>query len=313
MTTPGLRDHTRQAFLAAIPARYADSPLVRRLNWRPVTMKTSRLVRFWRLSRLFIHLVFGVVEVAALFPWRSNAGRARAIQRWSRRMCDVLHLKVSARGQLPADTPSGAVLVANHVSWIDIFVLNTIAPSRFVAKAEVRSWPLIGWLCARTGTLFVTRERRHDTQRVNQEIAGVMAEGDSVAVFPEGSTTDGFDVIPFNASLLQPAVDAGVDLAPVALRYYDPSRARSDAASYVGEMTLVESIGRILGEQAIIAELDYLPRIPTVGRHRREVAKEAQAKIAEIVLSDSPIGQHASSPAQRSVDTATTAVAQSPH
>jgi 1-acyl-sn-glycerol-3-phosphate acyltransferase len=253
-------------------------------------MNTPKLIRAWRFCCLFIHLALGILEVATIFPWRKAAYRSRAIQRWSQRMCRILHIEVSVHGSVHTATHGNAMLV----SWIDIFVLDTATVARFVAKAEVRAWPLIGWLCAHTGTLFVTREKRQDTHRVNKEISNALAQGDCIAVFPEGSTTDGFDVIPFNASLLQPAVDAGASLAPVALRYYDYDGKRSDAASYVGEMSLIESIFRILAQREIKVRLDYLPAVSAIGRHRRELARDVQAQICAVILQDSPIAAHTS-------------------
>jgi len=270
------------AVIANFTARYADNPVLSRLNWR-AAMKTSRIARLWRLSRLSVHLCLGILEVALFFPHRTAAKRTQAIHRWSVRLCRILAIRVNASGDHPGHMPANTVLVANHVSWLDIFVMNAVTVSRFVAKAEVRSWPVIGWLCVQTGTLFVTREKRHDTRRINQQIAGALSEGDCIAVFPEGSTTAGFDVISFNASLLQPAIDAGATLQPVALRYFDRRGERTDAAAYIGEMSLADSMQRLLAEPALTVQLDYLDPIPCGDLHRRDLAKVAHASIAAIV------------------------------
>ena len=271
------------AVIASFTARYADKPVLARLNWR-AAMKTSRIARAWRLSRLALHLCLGILEVAVCFPRRSAEARARAIQRWSIRLCRILAIRVNASGDnLGLTPPPNTVLVANHVSWLDIFVMNAVTVSRFVAKAEVRTWPVIGWLCVQTGTLFVTREKRHDTRRINQQIAGALSEGDCIAVFPEGSTTAGFDVISFNASLLQPAIDAGATLQPVALRYFDRQGERTDAAAYIGEMSLADSMRRLLAEPAITVQLDFLDPMLCTTVHRRDLAKAAHAAIAAIV------------------------------
>jgi len=247
-------------------------------------MKTSRIARAWRLSRLVLHLCLGILEVALFFPRRDTAARTYAIQRWAIKLCRILAIRVNASGDhLGPIPPPNTVLVANHVSWLDIFVMNAVTVSRFVAKAEVRSWPVIGWLCVQTGTLFVTREKRHDTKRINQQISGALSEGDCIAVFPEGSTTAGFDVIAFNASLLQPAIDAGATLQPVALRYFDRRGERTDAAAYIGEMSLADSMRRLLAEPAITVQLDFLDPIPCTGMHRRDLAQAAHRSIAAIV------------------------------
>ncbi|QNM97196.1 lysophospholipid acyltransferase family protein [Chitinimonas koreensis] len=250
--------------------------------------KTALPIRAWRIGRLLLHLVLGVLEIALLFKFRDAAGRAAAISRWARRLCRILAVEVVVNGSRPAFLPANTVLVANHVSWLDIFVMNTVSVSRFVAKAEVRNWPIVGWLCVRTGTLFVTRERRHDTARVNRSIADALAEGSCIAVFPEGSTTDGFSLAGFNASLLQPAVDAGAEIVPVALRYYDRTRMRSKAAAYVGEMSLLDSLLQLLVEPRLEAELHFFEPIPASGLHRRDLARTAEALIGEKIRSDLP-------------------------
>ncbi|GAB3268967.1 lysophospholipid acyltransferase family protein [Chitinimonas naiadis] len=251
-------------------------------------MKTSRLSQAWRFARLFNHLLLGLLEAACFYTRRSPAERAHTIERWSRQLCVILGVEVSLQGQPPGFLPTNTMLVANHTSWLDIFVMNAGTVSRFVAKAEVRSWPLLGWLCQRTGTLFVTRERRHDTRRVNNEITSALAQGDCIAVFPEGGTTDGFDVATFNASLLQPAIDAGAQIIPVALCYYNRHGERSKAACYVGEMSLLESMLTLLAEPGLRAELTYFPPIATSGGNRRDLARQAQTLIRATVHHEAP-------------------------
>ncbi|MFC4159763.1 lysophospholipid acyltransferase family protein [Chitinimonas lacunae] len=245
--------------------------------------KSSLPVRIWRFLRLVFHLLAGVIEVGLYFPGRSAMARRHAVARWSRRLVSIAAIEVRAQGHIPAPTVEAAILVANHVSWLDIFVMNAVVASRFVAKSEVRNWPLIGWLCERTGTLFISRERRQDAARVNQAIAGALNDGDCVAVFPEGSTSDGFTLKPFNAALLQPAVQAGAPIIPVALRYLDAYGRQTDIPAYVDDLSLVESVLRILAQRRLIAELTFLSPLPADGRHRRELAKAAEAAIAEVL------------------------------
>jgi 1-acyl-sn-glycerol-3-phosphate acyltransferase len=177
------------------------------------------------------------------------------------------------------------MLIANHISWVDIFVINAVITSRFVAKSEVRSWPVLGWLCEKTGTLFITRERRHDTRRVNKQIADALTAGACIAVFPEGSTTDGTDVANFNASLIQPAIDADTAIQAIALRYIDAAGAQSTSAAYVGDMSLVESLARLLAARRTKAIVTLLPPISACGQDRRAIAKSIEADIRDIVRS----------------------------
>jgi 1-acyl-sn-glycerol-3-phosphate acyltransferase len=143
-------------------------------------------------------------------------------------------LKVDARvhGEL-ASAAGNVLVVANHISWLDIFVLNAHHPVRFVAKAEIAKWPVVSRMIRGAGTVFIERERRRDTHRVTRMMATVLASGDVVAIFPEGTTTYGDDVLPFKSSLLQPIVEADGHVQPVAIRYRTPDGEPSLAPSYV--------------------------------------------------------------------------------
>lgn len=201
------------------------------------------------------------------------------VRRWSSRLLSILNVRLQVEGAPPS--ASGAILVvANHVSWLEIFLLFTVLRMRFVAKAEVRSWPLVGWLCLRTGTLFIERERRHDTGRVNQSMAAALEAGDAVGVFPEGTTTDGTWLRHFHTSLLQPAVLAGAPVCPVALRYHDGHGRVSTAPAYVDDLSFWDSVKNILAAPEIHAVMRFLPLIPFAGRNRRELTRLAEEAIA---------------------------------
>jgi 1-acyl-sn-glycerol-3-phosphate acyltransferase len=200
------------------------------------------------------------------------------VQRWSARLLRMLHVDTRVHGALG---PNGGnvLIVANHVSWLDIFVLNAVCPVRFVAKAELARWPLVGRLVRGSGTLFIERARRRDTHRVNQTVTDALAGGDVVALFPEGTTSDGASVLPFKSSLLQSIVDASGHVQPLALRYRTPDGARSTAPAYVGDDTFASSFWRVCGVPRLHVDLVPLQRVPAAGRHRRAVADEAEAAI----------------------------------
>ncbi|MDD5611700.1 MAG: lysophospholipid acyltransferase family protein [Gallionella sp.] len=173
------------------------------------------------------------------------------------------------------------MLVANHISWLDIFVLNAIYPARFIAKAEVRSWPLIGWLCQRSGTLFIERTLRKDAAAINLKIAGLLKQGQCVGLFPEGTTTDGKRVGHFHSALFQPAIDAGARICPVALHYQESCGRPSTVTAFTGEMTLAASIWRILRCPRLDAFAASTPALATSHDNRRVLALAAQRAIAE--------------------------------
>lgn len=241
---------------------------------------TPAPIRLYRATWLLIHLFAGVFEVAVLFPLYGKPGRSRAVGRWSARLLAIVNVRASVRGEPPADLDRATVLVANHVSWLDIQLIHSVWQVRFIAKSEVRRWPLIGWLSAKTGTLFIERGKHRHAAHINRSIHAAFAQGHAIGVFPEGTTTNGRELARFHASLLQPAVDERAILVPVALRYLDETGDISMSASYVGDMTLMESMRRILAERTIRAELVFLPAIDTTGKTRRELAALTHAAIA---------------------------------
>ena len=244
-------------------------------------MNTTRLpLRLYRAIRLALHLVRGVLTVALLFPFYGRERRKDAVRRWSARILSIANVVPKLHGIPPPPGNRPLVLVANHVSWLDIQLIHSIWQVRFVAKSEVRDWPVIGWLSARTGTLFIERGSGRHAARINQAIHAAFVERDAVGVFPEGTTTEGKAIGKFHASLLQPAVDEEALVCPVALRYLDEDGAVCMAASYVGETSLAESIRMILREPRITAELYFLPLIDARGRTRRELAAETRLAIA---------------------------------
>jgi 1-acyl-sn-glycerol-3-phosphate acyltransferase len=237
------------------------------------------LKRLRRALGLLLQLLAGLLTVAVLFPFYGRSRRWRAVQRWSAGICRRVDLQLRVAGALPSGERA-VLLVANHVSWLDIQVIHSICAVRFVAKSEVRGWPALGWLAARTGTLFVHRGRHRHAAEINQAIHAAFASGDRIGVFPEGTTTDGRYLLRFHASLLQPAVDEGALVVPLALRYTDAQGKIDVAPSYIGERTLLESALAVIAAPQLRAELRFLPAIDARGRTRRELALAAQGAIA---------------------------------
>jgi len=166
------------------------------------------------------------------------------------------------------------------VSWIDIYVINAALPSAFVSKAEVRDWPVIGWLAAKNDTIFLRRGSRGHAKIVNQEIGELLGRGRHVAVFPEGTTTDGRSLLHFHAALLQPALTAGYPVLPVALSYWELDGQRSLAPRYDGDISLGQCTRAILGRKRLIARLVTTPLRGLHGEDRKQVAAEAREAIA---------------------------------
>ena len=154
------------------------------------------------------------------------------------------------------------LLVANHVSWIDIFVLNSARATSFVAKSEIRSWPVIGWLVAGAGTLFIERGQRHAVHAMGESMQARFRQGDAVGLFPEGTTSEGSELRPFHASLFEPARAAAVEIQPVALRFLQHGQ-RSGFAAFIGDESLVANLWRVMGTTGLSVEVVFLPPLAT--------------------------------------------------
>jgi 1-acyl-sn-glycerol-3-phosphate acyltransferase len=168
-------------------------------------------------------------------------------------LCGV---KIRARGEPRLNGP--VLWVANHVSWIDIFVLNSVRPTTFVAKSEIRRWPVLGWLVAGAGTVFIERGRRHAVRAVGHQMKARFDEGMAIGLFPEGTTSPGHDVELFHSSLFDAAIRAGVDIQPVALRFMHRGE-RSDYVAFVGEQSLMQNLWCLLGTTGVEVEAVFLP------------------------------------------------------
>ena len=238
------------------------------------------LRRAIRIGLLMLHLAWGVTLAGLIFPLLSSAQRDRRIMAWARRLLRVLGVRLQA--DAAPRLPGGALLVCNHVSWLDIYLIYATRRVHFVSKAEVRNWPVAGWLAHTTGTLFIERGRRADTARINTEMRARMQSGAWVAVFPEGTTGDGKGLRRFMPSLLQPAVELNCPIVPAALRYRTLAGEYSAAPAYIGDLSMWQSLKQIVGEPGLVAELHFGDPILPNG-HRRELAAQAEAATARLL------------------------------
>jgi 1-acyl-sn-glycerol-3-phosphate acyltransferase len=236
-----------------------------------------RLRLTWRLARVTVHLLAGLATCALVFPWAGRRLRDAATRRWSRKLLAICNVRVEAAPGVPA--LEHALLVANHISWLDIFVINSLHPCRFVAKAEIRAWPVLGWLAAAAGTVFIARGNRRELRHIFKGIVGVLAEGERVAFFPEGTVAQQGSVLPFHANLFEAAIDARVPLQPCALAYLDEAGAWHRGVDYTGDVSFVDSIVTILQGAPVRARLACLAPLQGADAHRRELAQAAHDAI----------------------------------
>ena len=234
--------------------------------------ETAPAIRLLRATRVALHLLQGFLTALLLFPSLGQATRNILIRNWSAKLLKILAIRLTVTGAIPQRGGKGMLFAANHISWLDIYLLNAAHPLRFVSKAEVRQWPLIGFLAAKAGTLFIERTRRHDTGRANREIESALHHGDHIALFPEGTTTDGSHIRHFHAALLQPAIDADAPVQAVAIRYFREDGEIDTAPAYIDDLSFGDSLKQVLRRPAIQAELHFAATLTPHGKNRRELA-----------------------------------------
>ena len=249
----------------------------------PVHARTNRVIRVVRWVRLLTHVAVGLAVVGAIFPRVSMPRRAGITKWWARKLLRILNILLSIHGARPATDTRKLIVAANHISWVDIFVVNATQPSRFIAKAEIRDWPIAGWLSEKAGTIFIRRTRRSDTAKINEIMHNALAGGATIGFFPEGTTTAGDKLLKFHTSLFEPAVVNAAVIAPAAIRYRTSDGAPSAAAAFIGELSFAESIAMIISEKSMIAEITFAPQIQAAGLTRRELALRSEAAIAAIM------------------------------
>jgi len=236
----------------------------------------QRSIALFRAFRLALHIAYGLL-MAMIYPRLPAGMRRRILQNWSADLLSIFNVKLDAPS---FDGMQSGLIISNHISWLDIFVLNSVVPMRFVAKSEVRRWPAIGWLCARANTLFIERGNARAAARINTRLGELMQQGESLAVFPEGTSTDGAQVAHFHAFLLQPAIDASVPLHPIAIRYQDESGARSTAAAYFDDISFGASMWTLLNTPNLHVRLMATQSLRAAEFDRRELARRAHESIS---------------------------------
>lgn len=245
-------------------------------------MKLMRSV--WRFLRLLVHIIAGMsgtVLYSGVLRISHDTPRYRRLIRWwlGGIIC-ILGGRVTVVG-----TPAkhSALMVCNHISWLDISLLGGESSIRFLSKKEVQGWPVIGWLATQAGTLYIERGRRGAAQEAADNISESLRKGDVVMVFPEGTTSDGKAVMPFHARLFASVIETGVDVQPVAIRYCDASGALSEHVPFVGDMSLWDNLMGILPQPYMDIEVHYLPPFTVTDQSRNELASLSETQIRQVL------------------------------
>lgn len=237
-----------------------------------------------RLSRLGLHLLHGLVVVNWHFPrWHPHQKYER-IQAWAKSSLAMLGIDLKVNGNPPSQGP--LLLVANHVSWLDIVVLLASCPCHFVSKSEIGQWPVVGTLTRAAGTLFITRSSRRDALRVVHKMAEKLHidSGMVLAIFPEGTTSNGLQVLPFHANLFQAAIVANAPVQTVALRFEEAASGQtSQAACYIDDDTFLGSVWRTLTAPQQRVVLSFGSAQHGAGRNRQAWAADAHSEVTTML------------------------------
>ncbi|MEH0449131.1 MULTISPECIES: lysophospholipid acyltransferase family protein [unclassified Streptomyces] len=252
------------------------APCTPRACVRATASRTGVARAVLRLTAVAVLVLAGVV----LSPLRGLIP-AGAVRRWSRTVVRAAGVRVRVTGA-SAPAAGGLLLVANHISWLDVPLLAGVRPARMLAKAEIRRWPVAGALAARGGVLFIDRDRLRSLPATVERVAQVLRSGRAVAVFPEGSTWCGRAQGRFRRAVFQAALDAGARVQPVRIGYRDGGGAVSTAAAFVGDDSLLASLWRVASTRGLVAEVEVLPALAADGHpDRRALAEAAGAGVLD--------------------------------
>lgn len=233
--------------------------------------------------QILLHVISGVCTLSFRFPFLNRVQKDHRIQEWSQKLLKIFHIQLRVIGSENLISRSH-LLASNHISWLDIHVINAFKPVRFVAKSEVRGWPVFGWMAEQLGTVFIRRDSARHARQVVDQMAQVL-KIESVCIFPEGTSTSGESVLPFKPNLFESAILAHAPVQPLAIAYRSRSTGlRSDAPAFIGDMGLLESMSNVIGSRDIEVHLTLIePHLTgkSDNSDRKQLALYCQEAIAK--------------------------------
>ncbi len=235
----------------------------------------------FKLLRGVWHVVVGWFTIYFRFPQLSQQQRDARVQVWAMQLLRIWGIDLEVRGKPVTLGP--ALLVCNHISWLDILVIHATRHCRFVSKSELRDWPVLGTLATGGGTLYIERAQRKDAMRMVKDMAKSLREGDVLAVFPEGTTGDGIGMLPFHANLIQSAIEAEAPIQPLALQFVDAKTNEiSMAARYIDDDTLLDSVWSTLNARGLKAVVNFGELQQSQERDRRTWAHDLREEVMRL-------------------------------
>jgi len=247
---------------------------------RPLTVQAA-VITYLRLTAIVGYIGLTTLFLWLLFPVLPAATRHTWIRTWARYALFIIGVRLRVQRQPVIEAVPAQLFIANHISWLDILLMHQLLPVRFVAKSDVRTWPLVGRITQLVGTLYIDRASRRDMNRVNTEIAACLQSACHVMVFPEGTTSDGRQVLPFHAGLLQAAVVTRSPIQAIAIRYLQDDGQICDAATYHGDKTIWQTLRELCAQPRVWADVTFMTPVLTADKQRRELATITQQYISE--------------------------------
>ncbi len=235
----------------------------------------------WPALKIMIHVMKGALILILIFPFAQEATKKHHIQTWSKQLIKLFKLKLNVINAHYLPKSGGYLIAANHISWIDIASIHSFLPCRFVAKSEVAGWPVFGWMAKQAGTLFIRRENKRHSKAIAKQLEDLILK-EPVCIFPEGTSTAGDQVLPFKTNLFEPAAQTHVPTIPMAIRYRNQEGEYSDATAFIGDMTLIDSIAKMLRAKAITVELIFAPSPPT-NLDRKDLAQYCETQVRSMI------------------------------
>jgi len=236
------------------------------------------LSHLFSILRIIAHVFKGCFILLLAFPWLKAEQRHHSIRKWCQQLLGIFHIHLSVIGAEQLED-AYYLMAANHISWIDIHVINAFKPHYFVAKAEVASWPIFGWMAKQLGTLFIERGKASSIRKIVPELATQLHQK-AICVFPEGTSTDGWQVAPFKSNLFEAAIVASAPVYTLAIQYFDlQTGKKTTAPAFIGDMGLLDSMWSLICSPPICAELHISAKLPRLD-DRKALAELSQSLIA---------------------------------
>jgi 1-acyl-sn-glycerol-3-phosphate acyltransferase len=233
--------------------------------------------RFLTVLRIIGQVFKGCFILLLIFPWLKAEQRHHSIRKWCKQLLGIFQMRLSVLGAEHLED-AHYLMAANHISWIDIHVINAFKPHYFVAKSEVASWPIFGWMAKQLGTLFIERGKSNSIRNMIQEIAEQLSQK-AICIFPEGTSTDGWQVAPFKPNLFEAAIVASTPVYVLAIQYFDlQTGKKTTAPAFIGDMGLVDSMWNLICSPPICAQISISEKLPAL-KDRKALAELSQSLI----------------------------------